>query len=307
MLLSLGALTFHLPREAAVCPGLEWAEVLSSVNVQPSCRAVGADGGATTGRSFPMAMAVTVKFFNGERGYGFIKPDDGGRDVFVHITAVERAGLKSLNEGQRIGFDVEPDKKGKGPKAGNLVVTGWRRRSYGARILRPIDPRGRLPASAAAGNGVFPRNGYSVADAQARPITVGPDRRARKSAAPLRQASFWQGSATHDFAFFPGIALRAQDQDGGDDPRPRRPHRGRARRYGQSERYGACAEPARQDPGARARRRPRPVRLARHPRISRSPRRRRPHHSGRADGALCGAAPAGARRRHHGCRDPARL
>ena len=66
----------------------------------------------------------TVKFFNGERGYGFIKPDDGGRDVFVHITAVEQAGLKSLNEGQRIQFDVEPDKKGKGPKAVNLVITG---------------------------------------------------------------------------------------------------------------------------------------------------------------------------------------
>jgi len=71
-----------------------------------------------------MAMAGTVKFFNAERGYGFIKPDDGGRDVFVHVTAVERAGLKSLTEGQRISFDVEPDKKVKGPKAGNLVITG---------------------------------------------------------------------------------------------------------------------------------------------------------------------------------------
>jgi CspA family cold shock protein len=73
---------------------------------------------------FPMAQTGTVKFFNGERGYGFVKPDDGGRDVFVHITAVEQAGLKSLNEGQRISFDVEPDKKGKGPKAVNLVITG---------------------------------------------------------------------------------------------------------------------------------------------------------------------------------------
>ena len=70
-----------------------------------------------------MAMTGTVKFFNGERGYGFIKPDDGGRDVFVHITAVERAGLKDLAEGQRITFEVEPDKKGKGPKAVNLVVS----------------------------------------------------------------------------------------------------------------------------------------------------------------------------------------
>jgi CspA family cold shock protein len=80
---------------------------------------------ATTGRGvFPMAMTGTVKFFNAERGYGFIKPDDGGRDVFVHITAVERAGLKSLTEGQRLSFDVEPDKKGKGPKAVDLVITG---------------------------------------------------------------------------------------------------------------------------------------------------------------------------------------
>jgi cold shock protein len=80
-------------------------------------------GGAIRGRSFPMSMTGTVKFFNGERGYGFIKPDDGGRDVFVHITAVERAGLKDLNEGQRITFEVEPDKKGKGPKAVNLVIS----------------------------------------------------------------------------------------------------------------------------------------------------------------------------------------
>jgi CspA family cold shock protein len=77
------------------------------------------DGGGV----FPMAMTGTVKFFNGERGYGFIKPDDGGRDVFVHITAVERAGLKDLAEGQRITFEVEPDKKGKGPKAVNLVIS----------------------------------------------------------------------------------------------------------------------------------------------------------------------------------------
>src|SRR5258708_19781752 len=80
---------------------------------------------AIRGRSFPMAMTGIVKFFNGERGYGFIKPDDGGRDVFVHITAVERAGLKDLTEGQRITFEVEPDKKGKGPKAVNLVIPSY--------------------------------------------------------------------------------------------------------------------------------------------------------------------------------------
>jgi CspA family cold shock protein len=70
-----------------------------------------------------MAQTGVVKFFNAERGYGFIKPDDGAPDVLVHNTAVEQAGLKNLNEGQKITFDVEPDKKGKGPKAVNLIVS----------------------------------------------------------------------------------------------------------------------------------------------------------------------------------------
>jgi CspA family cold shock protein len=64
-----------------------------------------------------MAMTGTVKFFNTEKGYGFIRPDDGGRDVFVHVSAVTRSGLGSLNEGQRVSFEIEPDKRGKGPKA----------------------------------------------------------------------------------------------------------------------------------------------------------------------------------------------
>jgi cold shock protein len=68
-----------------------------------------------------MAQTGTVKFFNADKGYGFIKPDDGGRDIFVHITAVERAGMTTLAEGQKISFEVEPDKKGKGPKAVDLV------------------------------------------------------------------------------------------------------------------------------------------------------------------------------------------
>jgi CspA family cold shock protein len=67
-----------------------------------------------------MSQQGIVKFFNAERGYGFIKPDDGGRDIFVHITAVEQAGLNSLNEGQRVTFEIEADKKGKGPKAIDL-------------------------------------------------------------------------------------------------------------------------------------------------------------------------------------------
>jgi CspA family cold shock protein len=52
-----------------------------------------------------------VKWFNGQKGFGFIQPDNGGNDVFVHISAVERAGLGALNEGQKLGFEVERDQR----------------------------------------------------------------------------------------------------------------------------------------------------------------------------------------------------
>ena len=55
----------------------------------------------------------TVKWFNTTKGYGFIKPDDGGADVFVHITAVQRSGLQGLDEGQTIDYEVRPQRNGK--------------------------------------------------------------------------------------------------------------------------------------------------------------------------------------------------
>ena len=64
----------------------------------------------------------TVKWFNGTKGYGFIQPDEGGPDVFVHISAVERAGLRSLNEGQKVTFELERDKRSGKMSAGNLSV-----------------------------------------------------------------------------------------------------------------------------------------------------------------------------------------
>ncbi len=60
----------------------------------------------------------TVKFFNVTRGFGFISPEDGSKDVFVHISAVEQAGMTQLTEGQKVNFDVQPDARG--PKAVNL-------------------------------------------------------------------------------------------------------------------------------------------------------------------------------------------
>ena len=69
-----------------------------------------------------MRQTGTVKFFNQSKGYGFITPDQGGKDVFVHVTAVERSGITSLDEGTRVSFDTEPDKRGKGPKAVNLQL-----------------------------------------------------------------------------------------------------------------------------------------------------------------------------------------
>ena len=53
----------------------------------------------------------TVKWFNGQKGYGFIQPDDGGADVFVHVSAVERSGLNSLNEGQKLSYELERDNR----------------------------------------------------------------------------------------------------------------------------------------------------------------------------------------------------
>ena len=55
----------------------------------------------------------TVKWFNSQKGYGFIQPEEGGNDVFVHISAVERAGLRTLNEGQKITYETEMGRNGK--------------------------------------------------------------------------------------------------------------------------------------------------------------------------------------------------
>jgi CspA family cold shock protein len=63
-----------------------------------------------------------MKWFNGQKGYGFIQPDDGGKDVFVHISVVKRAGLSHLNEGQKVSFELKADRKTGKSNADNLRV-----------------------------------------------------------------------------------------------------------------------------------------------------------------------------------------
>jgi CspA family cold shock protein len=65
------------------------------------------------GQRIPIMTIGTVKFFNADKGYGFIAPENGGEDSFVHITAVQAAGMNTLNKDQRLSYDVETDRRGK--------------------------------------------------------------------------------------------------------------------------------------------------------------------------------------------------
>ena len=69
-----------------------------------------------------MRVNGTIKFFNHARGFGFIAPEDGGKDVFVHASALERAGIPSVNDGDSLSFEIEDDKRGRGKQAANLQL-----------------------------------------------------------------------------------------------------------------------------------------------------------------------------------------
>ncbi len=64
----------------------------------------------------------TVKFYNDQKGFGFIQPDDGGKDVFVHATALERAGIRSLQEGQKVSFDTQEDRRSGKTAVGTIQI-----------------------------------------------------------------------------------------------------------------------------------------------------------------------------------------
>jgi len=67
-------------------------------------------------------MNGTVKFYNHSRGFGFIAPEDGSKDVFVHATALERAGIASIDEGDKVTFEIEDDPRGRGKQATNVAL-----------------------------------------------------------------------------------------------------------------------------------------------------------------------------------------
>jgi CspA family cold shock protein len=74
------------------------------------------------GKGAPMRVSGTVKFFNTAKGFGFIAPEDGSKDVFVHASALELAGINSLKEGDKVSFVLEDDRKGRGKQAGQIEV-----------------------------------------------------------------------------------------------------------------------------------------------------------------------------------------
>nr|CAD6437888.1 cold-shock protein [Rhizobium sp. Q54] len=69
-----------------------------------------------------MAQTGTVKFFNADKGFGFITPDNGGADIFVHVSSLQASRLTGLQEGQKVSFGTEPDQRGKGPKAVDIEL-----------------------------------------------------------------------------------------------------------------------------------------------------------------------------------------
>jgi CspA family cold shock protein len=121
-------LTFHARTSpsniAADCSCLATPNAPADVTTDISI-GVSLEGSATaeTARGTYLATG-TVKWFNGQKGYGFIQPDEGGADVFVHISAVQRSGLNGLDEGQKVNYEIVKDKRTGKSAADNLSMAG---------------------------------------------------------------------------------------------------------------------------------------------------------------------------------------
>jgi CspA family cold shock protein len=112
------------PIKLPAIPDLGLSSLTRAAGAQSILRSPAKDTPPRVLRRVLMRQTGTVKFFNQSKGFGFITPDEGGKDVFVHITAVERSGIGPLDEGMKVSFETEPDKRGKGPKAVNLQLAG---------------------------------------------------------------------------------------------------------------------------------------------------------------------------------------
>jgi CspA family cold shock protein len=123
----------------------------------------------------------TVKFFNGAKGFGFIAPDDGGADVFVHVSAVERSGLGGLKDGDQVQFEVEQDRRSGKLAAVNLQVTG----------AAPASPRG-------PGRAGFEPRGFDRRDGPSAPSRANAG--AREPASPGSGVVKWF-NASKGFGF----------------------------------------------------------------------------------------------------------
>jgi CspA family cold shock protein len=142
----------------------------------------------------------TVKFFNASKGFGFIAPEDGGDDVFVHATALERAAIRGLNEGDLVSFDVEEDRRSGKVSATNLRVTGTGSGSSGRSPQRPREDYG-------SGGGYVSQGGYRTPRDDQRSSSSG--RSAGQSAGSGRGTVKWF-NATKGFGFI-------EQEGGGDD------------------------------------------------------------------------------------------
>jgi CspA family cold shock protein len=113
-------------KRTASFPWPRWSAAVSAspreVHLRPGCRRVTLPPGKpgmsekidpAPSRETTIMSSGTVKWFNPTKGYGFIEPETGGKDIFVHISAVQKAGLRNLNEGQRVGFEVEQQQNGR--------------------------------------------------------------------------------------------------------------------------------------------------------------------------------------------------
>ena len=149
-----------------------------------------------------MRTSGTVKFFNSAKGFGFITPDGGSKDVFVHATAVEAAGMRALNQGDRVSFELEDDRRGRGKQAAQLeagvtgTVTLPASKPPAEQSAGGVGVRGRRPPTSSPAGSRNPR--------RARQYRTPASSMAANQPCTARPASRWSRRELDDRAGQPG-------------------------------------------------------------------------------------------------------